>query len=140
MLTSVIEPTSGTARIGGYDIRTQRDEVKKINGLVPQDLALYPTLVATVSRSAGQAEAIGLMIVFALGFLSGSMSPVDPPYRGEGLMATITGLFPQAQAQMAYQTLMLQNGDVAAVLPNVLYLLGLSLVFFLIAVWRFKTE
>jgi hypothetical protein len=41
---------------------------------------------------------------------------------------------------MAYQTLMLQNGDVAAVLPNVLYLLGLSLVFFLIAVWRFRTD
>jgi hypothetical protein len=68
------------------------------------------------------------------------MSPVDPPYRGEGLMATITSLFPQSQTQMAYQALMLQNGDVTAVLPNVLYLLGLSLVFFLIAVWRFKTE
>jgi ABC-2 type transport system ATP-binding protein len=46
MLTGVKEPTSGTARIGGYDIRTQMDEVKKINGLVPQDLALYPTLSA----------------------------------------------------------------------------------------------
>jgi ABC-2 type transport system ATP-binding protein len=46
MLTGVIEPTSGTARIGSYDIRTQSSEVKKINGLVPQDLALYPTLSA----------------------------------------------------------------------------------------------
>ncbi len=46
MLTSVIEPTSGTARIGGFDIRTQREQAKKINGLVPQDLALYPTLSA----------------------------------------------------------------------------------------------
>ena len=46
MLTGVIEPTSGTARIGGYDIRTQREAVKKLNGLVPQDLALYPTLSA----------------------------------------------------------------------------------------------
>jgi ABC-2 type transport system permease protein len=112
--------------------------------LVTVSLGLCATtlgmLVATVSRSIGQAEAIGFLIVFGLGFLSGSMSPVDPPYRGEGLMATITSLFPQSQTQMAYQTLMLQNGDVAAVLPNVLYLLGLSLVFFLIAVWRFRTE
>jgi ABC-2 type transport system ATP-binding protein len=46
MLTGIIAPTSGTARIGGYDLRTQIDEVKKINGLVPQDLALYPTLSA----------------------------------------------------------------------------------------------
>jgi len=46
MLTGVVKPTSGTARIGGYDIRTDMDKVKKINGLVPQDLALYPTLSA----------------------------------------------------------------------------------------------
>lgn len=46
MLTGVIPPTAGTAHIGGYDIRTQMDQVKKINGLVPQDLALYPTLSA----------------------------------------------------------------------------------------------
>ncbi|HSF83441.1 MAG TPA: ATP-binding cassette domain-containing protein [Anaerolineales bacterium] len=46
MLTGVIEPTAGTARIGGYDIRTQMGQVKRINGLVPQDLALYPTLSA----------------------------------------------------------------------------------------------
>jgi ABC-2 type transport system ATP-binding protein len=46
MLTGVIEPTSGTASIGGHDIRSDMDAVKKINGLVPQDLALYPTLSA----------------------------------------------------------------------------------------------
>jgi ABC-2 type transport system ATP-binding protein len=46
MLTGVLEPTSGTARIGGHDITTEPMEVKRINGLVPQDLALYPTLSA----------------------------------------------------------------------------------------------
>lgn len=46
MLTGVIPPTSGTARIAGHDINTDLDQVKKINGLVPQDLALYPTLSA----------------------------------------------------------------------------------------------
>lgn len=46
MLTGIIPPTSGTARIGGYDITTQMDQVKEFNGLVPQDLALYPTLSA----------------------------------------------------------------------------------------------
>jgi ABC-2 type transport system ATP-binding protein len=46
MLTGVITPTSGTARIAGHDITTDMDEVKKVNGLVPQDLALYPTLSA----------------------------------------------------------------------------------------------
>ena len=46
MLTGVITPTSGTARIGGHDILQESDQVKKLNGLVPQDLALYPTLSA----------------------------------------------------------------------------------------------
>ena len=46
MLTGVLEPTEGTARIGGHDIKSDLIEAKKINGLVPQDLALYPTLSA----------------------------------------------------------------------------------------------
>jgi ABC-2 type transport system ATP-binding protein len=46
MLTGIIEPTEGTARVGGHDIRFDMNEAKKINGLVPQDLALYPTLSA----------------------------------------------------------------------------------------------
>jgi ABC-2 type transport system ATP-binding protein len=46
MLTGVLEPTSGSARIGGHDLRAEPTEVKRINGLVPQDLALYPTLSA----------------------------------------------------------------------------------------------
>ena len=51
MLTGVVEPTSGTAEIGGYDLRTQVQQVKRINGLVPQDLALYPTLSARANLS-----------------------------------------------------------------------------------------
>ena len=46
MLTGIIPPTEGTARIGGYDILEDMDKVKELNGLVPQELALYPTLSA----------------------------------------------------------------------------------------------
>src|SRR3990170_4805092 len=46
MLTGVLEPTSGSARIGGLDIRQEARSVKQMTGLVPQDLALYPTLSA----------------------------------------------------------------------------------------------
>ena len=49
MLTGVIHPTSGTARVAGHDTKSNMNEVKKINGLVPQDLALYPTLSARVN-------------------------------------------------------------------------------------------
>jgi ABC-2 type transport system ATP-binding protein len=46
MLTGVLEPTSGSARIGGRDIGSDARAVKQMSGLVPQDLALYPTLSA----------------------------------------------------------------------------------------------
>jgi ABC-2 type transport system ATP-binding protein len=46
MLTGILEPTSGSARIGGHDLLSEAMEVRRINGLVPQDLALYPTLSA----------------------------------------------------------------------------------------------
>lgn len=46
MLTGVLEPTAGTARIGGHDIRSEPFAVKQLIGLVPQDLALYLTLSA----------------------------------------------------------------------------------------------
>ena len=46
MLTGILEPTSGTARVGGHDLKTDLKAVKRVNGLVPQDLALYPTLSA----------------------------------------------------------------------------------------------
>jgi ABC-2 type transport system ATP-binding protein len=46
MVTGVVEPTAGTAEIGGFDIKTQANKAKQINGLVPQELALYPPLSA----------------------------------------------------------------------------------------------
>jgi ABC-2 type transport system ATP-binding protein len=51
MVTGVLKPTSGTAAIGGHDIRTQMSQAKRISGLVPQELALYPTLSARANLS-----------------------------------------------------------------------------------------
>jgi ABC-2 type transport system ATP-binding protein len=46
MLTGLFPPTSGSAHIGGFDIQKEPIKAKQITGLVPQDLALYPTLSA----------------------------------------------------------------------------------------------
>lgn len=51
MLTGVLDPTSGTARIGGHDLVKELGKCKRINGLVPQDLALYPSLSARTNVS-----------------------------------------------------------------------------------------
>ncbi len=46
MLTGLFPPTSGTAVINGHDIQKEPLLAKQMCGLVPQDLALYPTLSA----------------------------------------------------------------------------------------------
>jgi ABC-2 type transport system ATP-binding protein len=46
MLTTLSEPSEGTAKVAGYDIRTQADEVRKRIGLVAEKLIMYPRLNA----------------------------------------------------------------------------------------------
>lgn len=44
MLTGLSRPTSGTASVGGYDISTQTEQVKKSIGYMSQKFSLYPNL------------------------------------------------------------------------------------------------
>ncbi len=44
MLTGLFPPDSGRVQIVGFDVVTETEKVKNLIGLVPQDLALYPTL------------------------------------------------------------------------------------------------
>lgn len=97
-------------------------------------------LVAATARSIDQATSIGLLIIFALGFLGGSLSPAAPLYRGEGVLAMISRYTPQAQAQLAYFGLLIQNAGLTEVMPYIVYMLGLSVVLFLLAVWRLRFE
>jgi ABC-2 type transport system ATP-binding protein len=46
MIGGLLEPTSGDAQIGGYSITRQPLEAKRLLGVVPQEIALYPTLSA----------------------------------------------------------------------------------------------
>ena len=46
MLTTLSEPSEGTATVGGYDIVTQAEQVRRIIGLVAEKLIVYPRLSA----------------------------------------------------------------------------------------------
>lgn len=46
MLSCLLAPTGGTATVAGYDVVKAPQQVKRRIGLVPQELALYPTLSA----------------------------------------------------------------------------------------------
>jgi ABC-2 type transport system ATP-binding protein len=46
ILCGLFAPTSGEVRIDGFDLSKDLDQIKKVIGVVPQDIALYPTLTA----------------------------------------------------------------------------------------------
>ncbi|HEX2682925.1 MAG TPA: ABC transporter ATP-binding protein [Ferruginibacter sp.] len=46
ILCGLFPPTSGKILIDGKDLHTELDSIKSIVGIVPQDIALYPTLTA----------------------------------------------------------------------------------------------
>ena len=44
ILATIMRPTSGSVRIGGYDINTQGEEARRLIGYLPQELSMYPAL------------------------------------------------------------------------------------------------
>jgi ABC-2 type transport system ATP-binding protein len=46
ILSGLIRPAQGKILIHGFDVMQQSDESKKVIGVVPQEIALYPTLTA----------------------------------------------------------------------------------------------
>ena len=46
ILCSLVKPTSGTFSIKGLNYRQNKNELKQLIGIVPQEYALYPTLTA----------------------------------------------------------------------------------------------
>jgi len=46
MLCGMINPTSGTIKVGGYNIQENPMKVKELLGVVPQDIVLYDYLNA----------------------------------------------------------------------------------------------
>jgi len=43
-LTGILNPTCGTIRVGGFDVRTQGEEARRIMGVSPQETAVYQYL------------------------------------------------------------------------------------------------
>ncbi|MBE0500502.1 MAG: ATP-binding cassette domain-containing protein [Desulfuromonadales bacterium] len=46
ILCTLLRPTSGTVTVLGHDVVQQADQIRRLIGLVPQEIALYPSLTA----------------------------------------------------------------------------------------------
>jgi ABC-2 type transport system permease protein len=98
-------------------------------------------LLATLVKSKKQAEDMGILLGFLLGFVGGAI-PIAPLLmtRMEGPMGIISRFVPHANAIEAYYKLIYENATLLDILPEISILLGMIILFLGIAVRRFKFQ
>lgn len=116
-------------------------------GLVVMTLAVafsataFGMMVAALSKTSKQADGIGTILGFVLGSLSGAIAFSRTPfYRSGGLISTFAKLTPQNHGVEGFYQLMAEDATFIQILPQAGILLAMGLVFFLIALWRFKFD
>jgi ABC-2 type transport system permease protein len=105
-------------------------------------------LIGTIARTSKQAGNIGTVLgfvlmaasgIFSSSFqISGSVAELNSP--SEGFMFYVSQLTPHAHAFDGYLELMIKGAGLVDIVPNILVLLGFAVVFFLVAIWRFRFE
>jgi ABC-2 type transport system permease protein len=101
-------------------------------GLVSAGAAM---LIGTLASNPSQAGAIGPAIGMLLGLLGGTMVP---PEVFPSVMRTLSHLTPHAWAMDAFRDLILRNGSLLQILPQLGMLLGFAAALLTLAVWRFR--
>ncbi|HKC25721.1 MAG TPA: ABC transporter permease [Thermoanaerobaculia bacterium] len=94
-------------------------------------------LIASLAKTTEQIGGLGSLLVVTMAALGGVMVPssVMPDS-----MRTLGLATPHAWALRAYQDVLVRDAGLAHVLPGIAALLGFALVFFGVAVWRFRWE
>jgi ABC-2 type transport system permease protein len=114
--------------------------------LLTIDMAFVATslgmLVASLAKNSDQAGNVGTVLALLMGGLGGSipMGSATLATRAGGFRQVLASLLPNGYAVEGYYRLMAENGNVTSILPQLGVLFGMGVLFFLIAVWRFKFE
>jgi ABC-2 type transport system ATP-binding protein len=90
MLTTLTPPTSGTARVGGHDVRTDPDGVRQSIGVIPQALTSDPELTAEENLLI-HAKLYGVPAKRRPALLRDLLEAVDLTRFGKSLVATFSG-------------------------------------------------
>jgi ABC-2 type transport system permease protein len=98
-------------------------------------------LVAALARTAQEADSVGTILAFVLAGIGGAI-PISaaPLARSGGVIAIVSGITPHSHALEGYYRLMAENATIGQILPQIGILVGMGVVFFLIAVRRFKFD
>jgi len=94
-------------------------------------------LLGALCRSSKQADQLGMALGFVLLALGGSIFPL---WRAEGFVGTLSRLTPSSWGIEGYMGVIADGWTLANTAPNILALIGFAVVFFAVAVWRFKFD
>lgn len=90
MMTTLTPPTSGTARIGGHDIRADADGVRQVLGVIPQAFTSDPELTARENMLI-HAKLYGLPAREREGLIDALLEQVDLLKFRDALVRTFSG-------------------------------------------------
>jgi ABC-2 type transport system permease protein len=92
-------------------------------------------LIAAIARTEAQIGGVSALFLWLMGFLGGTMVPLD--IMSSPMLTGISRFIPHSYAVTAYKDVLVRGADLNAVLPALGILVGFSLIFFLIGLWRF---
>ncbi len=94
-------------------------------------------MIGALFDTSKKAANVGLILGFVLMIIGGCLFPT---YSQEGFLGILARVTPHAHAIMGYLKMINEGAGLVGVMPNVGVLLGMALVFFGVAVWRFRFE
>jgi len=95
-------------------------------------------LIAAIAKTEAQIGGVSALFLWMMGFLGGTMVPLD--VMNNNMLNSISKFVPHSHAVGAYKAVLSMGADFNAVLPALGILLGFSLLFFAIGLWRFDFD
>jgi len=92
-------------------------------------------LIAAIARTEAQIGGLSALFLWLMGFLGGTMVPLD--ILNSPMLNGIAKFIPHSYAVNAFKDVLIQGADLNTILPALGILVGFSLIFFLIGLWRF---
>jgi ABC-2 type transport system permease protein len=97
----------------------------------------FGILVAAIARTENQIGGLTSLLVWGLGILGGAFIPV---FILDQFLGPVVKVIPQYWANRALNSLMLRGLGLSDVMTEIAALLGFTVLFFLIGLWRFDFD
>jgi len=95
-------------------------------------------LIAAIAKTEAQIGGVSALFLWLMGFLGGTMVPLD--VMSSPMLTTISKFIPHSYAVRAYKDVLTLGTGFNTVLPALGVLLGFSILFFIIGLWRFDFD